>query len=101
MVKTTITWKRETTETPWWTTVITNTYKDYVKSKYGVVGKRLSSKLTMSKDGLILTSETVFANEAAFEEFSSDPIIRTWVNSRKEYCTKNNIQESSRITQVY
>lgn len=101
MVKTTISWKRTSTETPWWTTVITNSYKDYVKSKYGVVGKRLSSKLTMSKDSLLLTSETVFANESAFEEFSGDPIIRAWVNSRREYCTKNNIQESDRIIQVY
>jgi hypothetical protein len=101
MVKTIITWKREDTETPWWTTIITKTYKDYVKSKYGVVGKRQSSKLTMSIDELTLTSETVFANQEAFEEFSSDPIIRAWVNTRKEYCAKHNIQESNRINQNY
>jgi len=101
MVKTTITWSKKSIQTPWWTTAITNTYKEYVKSKYGVVGKRQSSKLTMSKDGLTLTSETVFANEAAFEEFSNDPIIRAWINTRQEYCTKHNIQESDRIIQTY
>lgn len=99
MVKVIISWKREKTSIPWWTTITTNTYKDYVNSKYVVVNKRLSSKLTMSKDGLLLTGETVYASEAAFEEFSSDPIIRTWVNTRKEYCVKNNIQESDRIIQ--
>ena len=101
MVKTTISWKRQNIDTPWWTTITTNTYKDYVKAKYGVVGKRHSSKLTMSKDGLYLTSETIFADEAAFEEFSSDPMIRAWINTRREYCTKNNIQESDRIIQLY
>lgn len=101
MVKTNITWSRKNIETPWWTTIVSNTYKNYVKSKYGVVGKRISSKLIMSKDELVLTSETVFANEAAFEEFSNDPIIRAWVNTRQDYCTKHNIQESDRIIQTY
>lgn len=97
MVKTTITWRRETTEIEWWTSIVTDSYKEYVKNKYKVTGKRLSSKLVLSKDKLSLTSETVFANQQAFEEFSSDPIIRAWANTRKEYCIKNSIQESSRI----
>lgn len=101
MVKTIITWSRQNIETPWWTTITTNTYKDYVRSKYGVVGKRQRSKLTMSKDGLTLTSETVFADEAAFEEFYNDPIIRAWISTRQEYCTRHNIQESDRIIQSY
>ena len=97
MVKTTITWKRQTPETEWWTSIVTDSYKEYVKNTYGVTGKRLSSKLVLSKDKLSLTSETIFASQQAFEEFSSDLIIRAWANTRKEYCSKNNIQEASRI----
>ena len=97
MITTTRTWTRPNTNIPWWTNLAPAEYKAYIREKYDVTGKRVSSELTISKDKLTLTSVTVFINKAAFEEFSSDPIFKSWIKTRREYCTKNNIIESSII----
>lgn len=93
MIKTTRTWVRPNLSVPWWNSTMTNEHIAYVNSKYVVTKKRLKSLLYASKDGLSLHSEMTFANKEAFEEFASDPIIRAWAKTRKDYCTKNDIIE--------
>lgn len=94
MVKTTRTWVRSSLDTPWWTTLVTEQYKNYIKEKFVDTGKRISSKLIIDASGLELTAEMVFLNEEALTEFSSDPVFRSWFNTRSEYCKKNGITES-------
>jgi hypothetical protein len=93
MVKTTRTWVRPDLSTPWWTTIISSDRKLYVKSKFVDVGK-MSQTLTSSKDGLTLTVETTYRDQAAYEEVVADPSMRVWYKTRLEYCIKNGITES-------
>jgi hypothetical protein len=97
MIKTTRTWTRKSLDTAWWTSIITKEYRAYVKDKYEVTAKRVGAKLYVSKDGLKLTSETLFSSMETLEEFSKDSIIRSWVKTRKDYCTRNNIDESESL----
>lgn len=97
MIVTNRTWIRSTIETPWWTTIQSNDYLEYIKTKYKNTKKLLYTSLVASKDGLTLTSTTHFANQTAYDEFSNDPLIRVWNRTRRQYCIKYDIQESALI----
>lgn len=93
MIKTTRTWVRPNITTPWWTSIIAADYRPYVKDNFSSLGK-MSQTLVTSKDGLELTSETIYRDEEAFKEVTTDPIVSSWYKTRAQYCVKNGITES-------
>lgn len=96
MIKTIRTWVRPNTATPWWTSIIAADYRPYVKDNFSSQGK-MSQTLVTSKDGLELTSETIYRDEEAFKEVTTDPIVSSWYKTRAQYCVKNGITESPLI----
>ena len=97
MIETTRTWVRKSINTPWWTVAQTNGCLEYIKTKYKDTGKIVTTNLSIDKTGLILTNVAKFSSAAVFEEYSSDPIIRAWVSTRKNYCIKYKIDEAEVI----
>lgn len=97
MIETTRTWVRKSLNSPWWTVAQTNELLQYIKDKYSISGKRISSILTLDKSGLILTNTAKFVNLAAFEEYSSDPVIKAWARTRNAHCIKHKIDETEPI----
>ena len=65
--------------------------KDYIKTNYVDTGKKTSSSMSSSEDGLVLTYTSVFSSEAAANEFHNDSTILAERSRRNKVNADNDI----------
>ena len=70
----------------------------YVQNNYVDNGKRVSSEITVSGEGLVRCNTLVFRDEAAYNEYTADSIVTSFRNAQITYNRSNNIILTSRTS---
>lgn len=85
---------KDNVDTPWSpgmdTSVVMRLFSHYNN-------KLLASRMIFSANLLEKTVTTVYANQAVYDEYWSDPILSSWQNNWRTFCQTHNIVVESTI----
>lgn len=94
MIKLSTTKTRPSTAVPW-NKLLTPAVLSHMNNNYFITNKVLSYIAIIN--GVTSTGISIYANQAAYDEFYSDPIIVDYINKVNTYNSSVNIQTSNRI----
>ena len=74
---------------------VSNSEKAHILENYVLPGKLLFQNLDISDDGLTRTTTRIFANQAAHNQFKTDPALDSLRAEQATYCSAHNITITS------
>jgi hypothetical protein len=96
MIKATRSFIRPNTTTPFYEGL--QQYHNYCENVYVSTGKRISTQVRYSPDGLTQTREVTWTNQAGLTEFNNDPrIVAFHYEPRDAHNQANGIQSTEQV----